>query len=182
MAAQTDVTRSGVLEQPGVSVRAVSVDERSILAVVHGVAVVAVANQVCGCDYGKRQESGRNQNNHLLHFVTSIVLLLDDFGTGYSSLSYLKRLPFDVIKVDRSFVRDIVTDPDDAAIITAILSLADRLKLQVVAEGVESLAQHEFLRLEGCRQAQGYHYARPLDSEKALQYLNADDRDLYAVN
>ncbi|MGB5255409.1 MAG: EAL domain-containing protein [Sedimenticolaceae bacterium] len=107
---------------------------------------------------------------------------IDDFGTGYSSLSYLKKFPIQTLKVDRSFVRDIVTDPDDAAIVKAILSLADRLKLQVVAEGVENLAQHEFLRREGCRQAQGYHYARPLDSEKALQYLRADDRNLYAVN
>ena len=107
---------------------------------------------------------------------------IDDFGTGYSSLSYLKKFPIQTLKVDRSFVWDIVTDPDDAAIVKAILSLADRLKLQVVAEGVESLAQHEFLRREGCRQAQGYHYARPLDAEMALEYLSADDRDLYAVS
>ncbi len=107
---------------------------------------------------------------------------IDDFGTGYSSLSYLKKFPIQTLEIARSFVRDIVTDADDAAIVKAILSLADRLKLQVVAEGVESLAQHEFLRREGCRQVQGRRYARPLDSDRALQYLGADDRNLYAVS
>jgi diguanylate cyclase (GGDEF)-like protein len=100
---------------------------------------------------------------------------IDDFGTGYSSLSYLKKFPIQALKIDRSFVRDIATDPDDAAIVRAIVSLADRLRLQVVAEGVEDSAQHEFLRREGCRLVQGYYYARPMDPDQVLAYLRRDD-------
>ncbi len=86
---------------------------------------------------------------------------LDDFGTGYASLSYLKKFPFDQLKVDRSFVRDIMTDPDDAAIIRAIIAMGRSLRLSVVAEGVESEEQYAYLIEHGCTLFQGYMFGRP---------------------
>jgi diguanylate cyclase (GGDEF)-like protein/PAS domain S-box-containing protein len=100
-----------------------------------------------------------------------ISISIDDFGTGYSSLSYLKHLPIDSIKVDRSFVRDIVSDSDDAAIVDAIVAVAHALQLKVIAEGVETLDQLEMLRKRNCHEAQGYYFSKPLEAGAFEEFL-----------
>jgi diguanylate cyclase (GGDEF)-like protein len=101
---------------------------------------------------------------------------LDDFGTGYSSLSYLKRLPIDRIKIDRSFVQHVPHDPDDAAIVSAVIAMTHRLKRLAVAEGVETREQLSFLREENCDQAQGFFFSHPLPSSAIEKTLKGSRR------
>ncbi len=105
-------------------------------------------------------------------------LAVDDFGTGYCSLNYLKRFPLDTLKVDRAFVNDITADTDDAAIVRAIIGLGHNLDLKIVAEGVETLEQLEFLRATGCDLVQGYLMSRAIEARAFAQLLRAPARTL----
>ena len=96
---------------------------------------------------------------------------LDDFGTGYSCLAYLKKLPFDQIKIDQVFVRDLPNEPHDAAIVHAVIALSNSLSIDVIAEGVETRAQRDFLELNGCHAFQGYLFSHPLDKPDLVQRL-----------
>jgi len=105
-----------------------------------------------------------------------IRIAIDDFGTGYSSLGYLRRFPIDTLKIDRSFVLDLPADQDSAAIVRAIIHLARSLRLDVVAEGVETLAQLEFLRAENCAGHQGFLGGRPAEPDTMGRVLGRAPR------
>ncbi|MBD8147545.1 EAL domain-containing protein [Pseudomonas fluorescens] len=119
---------------------------------------------------------------HLLSLRRSGALIaIDDFGTGYSSLSYLKSLPLDKIKIDKSFVQDLLDDDDDATIVRAIIQLGKSLGMQVIAEGVETAEQEAYIISEGCHEGQGYHYSKPLQARELAVFLKQSERDNAAI-
>ncbi len=106
-------------------------------------------------------------------------LSIDDFGTGYSSLNYLKSFPLDTLKVDRMFVRDVTTNPEDAAMVTAILHMAESLGLEVVGEGIETIEQSNFLLEKGCLLGQGYYFSRPLRIEEFNTFAQTQKQKMF---
>jgi len=116
-----------------------------------------------------------------LHAIKAagIQFAIDDFGTGYSSMSYLKTFPVSCLKIDRSFVRDLPHNAEDAAITKAIIAMARSLKMEIVAEGIETFEQGEFLRTNGCHKSQGYYYSRPLPAAQLRELLRPPRTESY---
>jgi EAL domain-containing protein (putative c-di-GMP-specific phosphodiesterase class I) len=100
-----------------------------------------------------------------------VVISFDDFGTGFSSLSYVKRLPVDRVKIDQCFIRNVISDLSDRAIIAAIITLAHSLQMKVVAEGIETSEQLEYVRAAGCDAAQGYYLGRPMSAAQFNDFI-----------
>ena len=111
-------------------------------------------------DPGQASETIQLIRDKGIHFA------IDDFGTGYSSLSYLKKFPIDSLKIDRSFVKNTLSNKDDQNIIKTIVAMAASLDMNTVAEGVENIDQHEFLISQGCQTIQGYYHGRPISAKK----------------
>lgn len=104
-----------------------------------------------------------------------VSLSIDDFGTGYSSLSYLKRFKIDKLKIDQSFIRELSRDPEDEAIVSAIIGMAKSLSFKTIAEGVETRDQLEFLREKQCDEIQGYYFCKPLPANEFSELLSTQD-------
>jgi EAL domain-containing protein (putative c-di-GMP-specific phosphodiesterase class I) len=123
---------------------------------------------------GVLMEASRENNDVLLRLRESgLRIAIDDFGTGYSSLDYLRRFPVDQIKIDKSFIVDLATNPSNAAIVKAAIGLARELNIDVLTEGVETAEQLELLKKWGCREVQGYYFARPMPVEDVAKLLRA---------
>ncbi len=138
--------------------------------------------------FDSHSPSGENRQDTLARLRDSgIKIAIDDFGTGYSSLSYLKNWRVDALKIDRSFVRDLVTDSSDLAIVSAIIAIARHLHIEVIAEGIEAYQQVEILRKLGCSVGQGFLFARPMPADEVLQLLRSEatpvkeEEDMLAV-
>ncbi|MCC5657469.1 EAL domain-containing protein [Nostoc sp. XA010] len=110
-----------------------------------------------------------------------IWLALDDFGTGYSSLSYLKRFPVNILKIDQSFVQDVVSNPDSAAVTDAIIALAKSLRLSITAEGVETQEQLDYLKMQGCDEGQGYYFSRPVPADVIAPMLQKISQQIETI-
>ncbi len=119
----------------------------------------------------KRADSAASILRHVR--ARGVQVALDDFGTGYSSLSYLRKFPVDALKIDQSFIRQISTAGEDTAIVTAVIAMAQSLKLRVIAEGVESLQELDFLRAHQCDEAQGYYFSPPVTAHQFMRLLKA---------
>ena len=111
-----------------------------------------------------------------------IGVAIDDFGTGYSSLSYIKKLKVSKLKIDQSFVRDIISDPEDKAIVAAIINMANSLGIKTIAEGVETVEQLKYLRTQGCDEVQGYYYSEPLVAEELEKFIRYNQNVCYLSN
>jgi diguanylate cyclase (GGDEF)-like protein/PAS domain S-box-containing protein len=139
--------------------------------------------------FDSRAPAGDNRQDTMARLRDmGIKIAIDDFGTGYSSLSYLKHWRVDSLKIDRSFVRDLVTDSSDLAIVSAIIAIARHLNIQVIAEGIEAYQQAEILRRLGCAVGQGFLFARPMPADQCLQLLGdnaatekTEEEDMLAV-
>lgn len=163
-------------EHVSVNVSGQQVQDAQFVAIVEsvvretGMSVNKLELEVTESFVADRTEVGINQLNELHKLGVSIAI--DDFGTGYSSLSYLKQLPIDKIKIDQSFIRDIPADSNDMAITEAIIAMSRALQLDVIAEGVETEEQAQFLLDRGCYHAQGYLYSRPVPSNQIETLFN----------
>jgi len=144
-------TLSAVLQRTGLEPRYLEIELTENMVMHHGEQMIETLNRLK---------------------ALGVHISVDDFGTGYSSLSYLKRFPVDRLKVDRSFVEDLAVDPDDAAIVRTIIALGHSLGLKVVAEGVETEAQIEFLRANGCDELQGYYFSKPVSAWRLAKLLS----------
>ena len=114
------------------------------------------------------------QNLHGL----GVELAIDDFGTGYSSLSYLRQFPIDRLKIDQSFIRNALQNPDDAAIARTIVALGHSLNLKVIAEGVETKDHEQFLIAQSCDEVQGFRYSKPVPQDKFMEFITSYNGDI----